>query len=93
MAQQSVNNDINLSKSDDHSFVFELYQYGEHVGTLKFGDYKSARRYYCSRYFTYDIAIVPYVDGIELTFNQAYQYFSVVEYHMRNFGKRGKFRQ
>jgi hypothetical protein len=62
------------------TYIFKIYVYGELVSVKCFNDYKSARHFYCSNYYQLDFAVVPYLDGVEMTFNEAYNYFSVSEY-------------
>lgn len=69
------------------SYVFEIWQYGNKIGIKRYDDFKSAQQYYCNSYFQYDYAVVPFVNGKQLTFNEAYDYFDIVKYHMYHFGR------
>ena len=67
-----------LLNKDNTKHTFKVYQYGELIFEKSFeDDYEEAKDYYLSTYHNHNVATAPFINDVQLTFNQAYEYFEV----------------
>lgn len=56
-------------------YSFKIYHYGDLVDTKYFDTYESAQNYYLLTYYDLEVATVPYIDGREMRFREAYDFY------------------
>lgn len=56
-------------------YSFKIYHYGDLIDTKYFDTYESAQNYYLLTYYDLEVATVPYIDGRQMTFMEAYKFY------------------